>query len=279
MAPGFRNCSPLGRMRSYCVTTRGGQRLCGPYGYVEHVIRERIAAGEDPATWYHEEDPMEQRLLEEIEGRMRQEAIALETTRVAQLRASIVQVANREYDNWHDPDITETQAAGRPLVREYWRVGVGRVVSNADAGSVAWQADNPWSSAFVSYVMREAGAGTEFQYAWAHAVYARAAIDNRLNNSPNTFKGYRLNERALEPGDIVVTERDNSGANYDNVRRGMLTHGDIITELQAGQAIAIGGNVNQNVDRKQLAIDAGNHLTEADYFVVIKLDPVLPPPM
>src|SRR5205823_2473957 len=101
---------------------------------------------------------------------------------------------------------------------------------------------------FISYVMREAGAGTEFPYAWAHASYIRFAIDNRRNHVRSIFQGYRLNERELQLGDIIAKSREHSGATYETVRRGMVTHCDIVTELDqsAGVCRAIGGNVNQN---------------------------------
>ena len=86
---------------------------------------------------------MEQQLVEEVRERMRQEAFNRAVSNAAALRAEIVRVANREFDNWHDPDIVETGTQGRQLVREYWRVGVGRNVTDAQAGSAAWQEAHP----------------------------------------------------------------------------------------------------------------------------------------
>ena len=213
------------------------------------------------------------------ESREWHEAIRQSREHTATLRTDAVAVAEREYTNWHNPDLTETSVGGRALVREYWRVGVNRTVSDANLGSAAWQEDNAWSAAFISYVMREAGAGTEFPYAWAHASYIREAIDNRLNNVSSIFQGFRLTERPLEVGDIIAKTRAGSGATYNTVRRGMFTHCDIVTalDLDAGVAHAIGGNVNQNVDRKtDLTMDADGHLTAGGYFAVIKMDPIIP---
>ena len=213
------------------------------------------------------------------ESREWHERIRQSREHVTTLRTAVVAIAEREYNNWHNPNLTETSPAGRALVRQYWRVGVHRTVSDTDLASAAWQEDNPWSATFISYVMREAGAGTEFHYASAHAVYIREAIDNRQNHASSIFQGFRLSERALELGDIIARSRENSGATYDTVQPGMLTHCDIVTALDpaTGVAHAIGGNVHQNVDRKiNLNIDADGHLTAAGYFAVIKMDPIIP---
>ncbi|HEV8544244.1 MAG TPA: DUF2272 domain-containing protein [Verrucomicrobiae bacterium] len=212
------------------------------------------------------------------ESREWHEQIRQSLERVATLRTQVVAMAEREYGEWHNPDLTETMPAGRTLVSKYWRGGVRRTVSDGDLASTTWQDANPWSAAFISYVMREAGAGSEFPYASAHAAYIRAAIDNRLNQVRSIFQGFRLVERALELGDIIARSREHSGATYDTVRRGMLTHCDIVTELEPASGVvrAIGGNVHQNVDRKTLSMDTDGHLTTPGYFAVIKMDPVIP---
>jgi len=54
-------------------------------------------------------------------------------------------------------------------------------------------------------------------------------------------------------GDIICTERENSGATYDNIAdaKQRATHGDIVTEVRSGSLRVIGGNVSQNVDAKE----------------------------
>ena len=55
------------------------------------------------------------------------------------------------------------------LVENYWRVTTGR-----DLGSRA-----AWSGAFISYVMKEAGAGTSWPATGSNAHYIQVAIKNR----------------------------------------------------------------------------------------------------
>jgi hypothetical protein len=242
---------------------------------VSEFIRERLVSGSD--EWVRDLDPLTRQLVGEVREEIWAEAAQASRERAARLRRDVVVVANREYQAWHDPAaLTEAHGPGRELVKTYWRVGVHRTVSDANLSSAAWQEANPWSSAFVSYVMREGGAGGDFQYSWAHASYIRAAIDNRVHGLSRLIKGYRLNERSVGAGDIVAKARDGSGANYDNVRRGMKTHGDVVTEVRPDHVVAIGGNVHQNVDRKELSIDGRGFLTEADYFAVLTIEPIRP---
>ncbi|MBK8977505.1 MAG: DUF2272 domain-containing protein [Planctomycetes bacterium] len=276
----FRHHGFICTSRPVCFTTRDGHRVCGPRDYVEMHVRDRILSDGDPDSWARTLDPFERQLVEETRDAMWHEAMRSAHAQVANLRREIVRIAREEYDNWHptgQQGLHERRdAEGRRLVQLYWQRGVGRTVSDASLSSATWQDSNPWSSAFVSYVVREAGGGNHFQYAWGHAVYARAAIDAREHDSPRIFRGYRPHERVLQLGDIVVKARAGSGATYTTVRRGMKTHGDIVTEIHADHVVAIGGNVNQNVDSKNLSIDATGHLTAAGYFVVIQLDPVVP---
>src|SRR5207237_8025147 len=58
---------------------------------------------------------------------------------VETLRTQVVAIAEREYGEWHDPDLTETSRDGRVLVAKYWRVGVNRTVADADLASSTGQ--------------------------------------------------------------------------------------------------------------------------------------------
>ena len=95
--------------------------------------------------------------------------------------------------------------------------------------------------------MKKAGAGYAFKYSAAHAVYIKAAKDNPIANNDNPFKAYRIGEMAPQVGDLVCKSRAGSGASYDNIRPGMKTHCDVVTDVQPNRLITIGGNVNNSV--------------------------------
>jgi hypothetical protein len=99
---------------------------------------------------------------------------------------------------------------------DYWRTGTGVNVPESSLASPAFQMAHPWSAAFISWVMRQAGAGSAFRYAAAHSVYVAAAKQNRLSNNGNPFQAYRIAEVSPAPGDLVCKGRDGSGATYEN---------------------------------------------------------------
>jgi hypothetical protein len=171
---------------------------------------------------------------------------------------AIARVAQEQFRRWRPGGgsaLVETSPAASPILREYYRVGVGTTVTDAQMQSRSYQAAHPWSAVFVSYVMRTAGAGSAFRYSRSHQAYIRAARRNRLNrNTANPFWAFRAAEVAPRVGDLVCRSRRNSGATYDNIgdpqRRA--THCDVVTEVRPGRIRVVGGNLGQTVGERWL---------------------------
>ena len=126
----------------------------------------------------------------------------------------IAQVALDQFRRWRPGGgtaLVETSPAASPILREYYRVGIGTTVTDADMQSTVYQDGHPWSAVFISYVMRTAGAGAAFAYSAAHQTYIRAARQNRLSgNSANPFWAFRATEvapRRRGPGVRVADEQ------------------------------------------------------------------------
>ena len=198
----------------------------------------------------------------------------------SELAARIARVAEQEYRRWRpvgSRSLVETDPDATPILEDYYRTGVGMTVTAAQLQSAAWQQSHPWSAVFVSWVMKQAGAGSAFAYSAAHQNYIRAARRNRLEkNTANPFWAFRATEIAPQVGDLVCTARDHSGATYDNIadRQGRKTHCDIVTAVRPGEIRVIGGNVRQNVDAKTLRTLPDGRLRldgrQAGYFAVIR---------
>jgi hypothetical protein len=196
-----------------------------------------------------------------------------------QLCDAIARTAEREYQRWHPPsgDIHETDLAATPILRQYYREGVGAEISAADLQSKTWQGSHPWSAVFVSWVMRTAGTDSAFRYSRGHYVYVAAARQNRLSgNAANPFWAFRPTEVAPQVGDLICASRENSGATYDNIGDGQMraTHCDIVTEVRPGSLRVVGGNVRQNVDAKRIRTLSDGRLaldgTQARFFAVVR---------
>lgn len=182
------------------------------------------------------------------------------------LRQKIVQVALGELARWRDGAVKEHEPAIRPVLTDYWKTGTGTSFQEAN-----WWTNYPWSAAFISWVMRMAGVGSAFKYSAGHAVYIHAAKQNRLQNSSNPIKAYRVNELRPQPGDLVCKSRAGSGATYDTIQPGMATHCDIVTEVRPGQLTTVGGNVSDSVKRTMVSTDSAGFVNQSGYFAVVKI--------
>ena len=178
---------------------------------------------------------------------------AIEDSELAQ---SIARIAEAEYAKWNGVNgkIRETDDAAMPLLKKYYLEGVKQTVTTTQLKDTAWQNVHPWSSVFISYCLRMAGADRNFRYSTAHRHYIAAAKRNRLNaDTGNPFWAYRATEIAPQVGDIICKSRSGSGATYDRIDgpQAFKTHGDIVTEVHSGWIRVLGGNVNQNVDTRR----------------------------
>jgi hypothetical protein len=126
----------------------------------------------------------------------------------------------------------------------------------------------PWSAAFISWVMCEAGlaATGQFQRAVAHHAYIDQAIRARDSRAPHAaFTAYDAGEAAVEPGDLLCTARRPVYRTIAERRQqpgvGARTHCDIVVQLDetAMQIAAIGGNVRGVVALKRLPASRGPH--------------------
>lgn len=182
------------------------------------------------------------------------------------LRQRIAALANREWLKWGRGTRKETDPALRPTLQAYWSAtpgGVPRVPN--------WWTAKPWSAAFISWVMRQAGAGNAFKRSGGHSYYIAAAKQNRISNSSNPIKAYRVSEASPRVGDLVCRARAGSGATYDNIRGGMSTHCDFVTAVRPGAIEVIGGNVSNSVGKKTIRTNAAGRIVKPGFFAVIRV--------
>lgn len=149
----------------------------------------------------------------------------------------------------------------------YWAVtpeGAGIVRTqngrwNQSGIDARWNA--PWSAAFISWVMCEAGLGTNdrFHRAIAHWRYIDQAIRARDAGAPTSgYVAYDLGERTVEPGDLLCFARRPAYRSLAERRRQMGTgassHCDIVVTVDEdqGRILAVGGNVLRSVSLKVL---------------------------
>lgn len=163
----------------------------------------------------------------------------------------------REYDD-----------GGWQRVGDYWRaLGGGHAnLTGKDRGV-------PWSAAFISWVMREAGAGSGFPYSEGHATYINQAIRNAsLADAP--IIGHKLSSYAPKVGDLIGYWRGDKAITFDNARQvgWYPSHTDIVVAVANGVLFSIGGNVMHSVTKRASRINANGMLIDKreNWFVAIE---------
>ncbi len=131
--------------------------------------------------------------------------------------------------------------------------------------------NQPWSAAFISFLMAEAGAGTAFSCAPAHSVYIVKALREAAKPRSNAaFIARRHRQYAPIPGDLIACERQKQiDPNFDTyisyVAQGRYeAHCDAVVEVSATALVTIGGNVGSSVREKRWPVDKNGMIGNAD---------------
>lgn len=150
---------------------------------------------------------------------------------------------------WEDDDEAHIQRVGR-----YWQ-------AVDKPGLSGLNCSQPWSAAFVSWVMGTAGVSdSQFPPASAHWVYLSQII--RKSDGPySAFVPHSIKEYSPRPGDLVCASRERYG--LPSVTRPLETymledtklHCDIVVEHNGGSVDAIGGNVRNSVSRSTVELN------------------------
>jgi Uncharacterized protein conserved in bacteria (DUF2272) len=168
-------------------------------------------------------------------------------------------------------------------VGEYWWQGMnageddarltGKYIAPDRTFPVSDKGDYAWSAAFVSYVMRIAGAGREFPYAPAHAAYINAAARGKAPlltaENPASY--------APRPGDLVCFARSWAAdlRFQDLPTKGFFpAHCGIVTAISAGQIDMVGGNVDNAVVLTHIAATPDGRLSDTTFqwLVVLRVN-------
>ena len=212
-------------------------------------------------------------------------------------REAVVQIALREWRAFGQqivyPD-TELDVDSERLeglwqrVGEYWWLGLPmgedeqRLTGRHDENGTVFPPEQDgrfaWSAAFVSYVMRMAGAGARFPYSGTHADYINAA---RLNPGRFVVVVERPEAYAPQRGDLICLPRGRA-LRFDDLPAGRFaSHCDIVVATRPGLLDVVGGNVDNTVALRHIPVAPDGRLVGTDgsivdpdhkWFVVLRLN-------
>ena len=185
--------------------------------------------------------------------------------KLTNFKKKLIDVTNSEWEYWDYGKTKETASSMYSRLKDYW--------SNVGWSENRWTpTSEPWSAAFISYVMKKAGAGNDFVYNASHSKYIRDAIKNRKENNSKPFKAYRLSEQQAAPelGDLVCYSRESKTDLYDRTS-GYKSHCDIVVNKTVDSIDVIGGNVGHTVQKKTYQLNSdGTVKKTGKLFAVIK---------
>ena len=162
-------------------------------------------------------------------------------------------------------------------VRVYWS-SVGKPSLDG------FDCKQPWSAAFISYVMQAAGLSRgEFPGSDAHWNYIRYFTQG---NSSAAFATHKITEYSPEEGDLICATRGSHGfiPVYDHLNTSTVLmghaklHCDIVVEKNKEYLMTIGGNVRNSVSKTKIPLGQKGFLKPTEqrpWFVVLenRLDP------
>jgi hypothetical protein len=207
------------------------------------------------------------------------------------VRENVVAIALREWRLFGQP-VNDDPPAARPprapedkperqpglwqRVGEYWWIG-----QNPDEPDGAWTGEHDqygnvfsaaqddayaWSAAFVSYVMRIAGAGSRFPYSPAHYTYINIAAQMATGAAHGwVVLAESLGAYAPQPGDLICSSRTSVPVRFEDLpARAFPGHCDIVVQVQAGSLSVVGGNVDDAVTLKHVPVTPDGRLAGPD---------------
>jgi len=202
-------------------------------------------------------------------------------------RQDTVAIALREWRLFGSPvDDEGAPSAQKPerlpglweRVGEYWWIGL-----KPDAPEVAWtgkhdgngrvfpasvDGDYAWSAAFISYVMRIAGAGDRFPYSPNHATYVNAAVAGKTP----LLRAHPPESYRPKPGDLVCNAREWArGLRFSDLPTSSLWpgHCDMVVAVESKDIAVVGGNVHDEVNMRHLPLAADGTIPEGSGLLAI----------
>lgn len=138
--------------------------------------------------------------------------------------------------------------------------------------------DFAWSAAFISYVMRTAGARDGFPYSQAHSTYVNAA---RVGEPGLRIRAERPDAYPPREGDLICMGRDwSKNIRFDDLPSAFVGHCDLVVAAAPGELTVVGGNVDDAVTAKHVPVTDAGTLATPDgrvlderypWFVVIRV--------
>jgi hypothetical protein len=233
-------------------------KFLGAYGYGSGETTDNVAFFKTNANLKFS---AEDRKNYDLEGTTSADVILTDTTtnengvNRTTFLSRLVQVTKAEQDKWRENGTLLKECDDIPKVKEllnnYW--GAVNTTLEKKGGCTV-----PWSAAFISYVVKNAGA-IEFPYSATHATYIAKSRENKNSGGSYSWYGYDAltKEATVEAGDLVCyTNGDNINVKWEDINEGVGCHCDVVIGIDnQNKASTIGGNVSNTAGGDSLQLN------------------------
>jgi len=164
----------------------------------------------------------------------------------------------------------ETDNDASERVRTYW------VEGTETQGISGKNTKQPWSAAFISYLVIKSGGGNRFKGSTAHWKYINRAVKAKLKPQDDPeygFWGHAVNAYKPQVGDLIAAWRDDPDTTavekttFEEVvagKDGYPSHCDIVVAHNGSTIKTIGGNVNNDVSEKTFKLTPQGYVDITD---------------
>jgi len=176
--------------------------------------------------------------------------------------SSLIATALQDVSNWVGH--TEDDEWGSQMVGQYWRA-LGQASPGA---SVAWSA--AYLVSLVNSVLPDALSKTG-----AHIYYVKDALSRRLSKRPGYWAYDARDAPPVQAGDIVVKSRGQRLTTWDDVvatSNFREMHGSLVVAVAGNRAKIVGGNVDNAVREREVALDSSGRLAGPGWVSMLKLN-------
>ncbi len=175
----------------------------------------------------------------------------------------LVEIAGAEYKNFLFGTRHETHQDSRTRIREYWLSFL-----QLPPGENPPPVSEPWSAAFISFVVKQANLTKFFEFSGRHTTYLSDSKRAKLaGDATRAYWAVRLSERVLKVGDLVGAYRTggvcgSAVKTYDSLPGDFCSHCDLVVSIGNGKAITIGGNVGNTVKVTEVPLTSSGRAAE-----------------
>ncbi|HEU4387381.1 MAG TPA: DUF2272 domain-containing protein [Blastocatellia bacterium] len=177
----------------------------------------------------------------------------------------LAELAGAEYKRFLFGKRKETDPASRERIANYW----------LSFQNTAEPVSEPWSAAFISFIVKNTGLEKSFKFSGRHTTYLSDSKRARLaSDTSRAYWAVRLGERNLVIGDMIAAYRTGGDCGltvrtYDSLPGDFCAHTDLVVAIRDGNAITLGGNVSDSVNSKEVPLTPEGRVSEGSKRIAI----------